>query len=140
MKILVPVDGSPYTKHMLAYLAAHEEWSEAGHEFTVLHCPAPMPPRAAAVIPREQVLAYYAGETERVFKPIRSFFRQRGMPAEFVSKSGEAWQRIVEVATKGRFGMVMMGSHGHGPIGALVTGSVTARVLAHSKVPVLIIR
>jgi hypothetical protein len=26
MKILVAVDGSPFTKRMLAYLAAHDEW------------------------------------------------------------------------------------------------------------------
>ena len=26
MKILVAADGSPYTKRMLAYVAAHDEW------------------------------------------------------------------------------------------------------------------
>ena len=32
MKILAAVDGSPYTKRMLAYLAAHDEWLGAQHE------------------------------------------------------------------------------------------------------------
>jgi hypothetical protein len=48
MKILVAVDGSSYTKRMLAYLAAHDEWLGEQHEYTVLHVVMAVPPRAAA--------------------------------------------------------------------------------------------
>jgi hypothetical protein len=34
MKILIAADGSPYTKRMLAYLAAHDEW--LGHSTPTL--------------------------------------------------------------------------------------------------------
>ena len=37
MKILVAVDGSPFTKRMLAYLAAHDEWLGAHHQYTVFN-------------------------------------------------------------------------------------------------------
>ena len=37
MKILVAVDGSDYTKRMLAYLAAHDEWLGDHHEYTLVH-------------------------------------------------------------------------------------------------------
>ena len=37
MKILVAADGSPFTKRMLAYLAAHDEWLGAHHEYTLLN-------------------------------------------------------------------------------------------------------
>jgi len=33
-----------------------------------------------------------------------------------------------------------MASHGHGGITATILGSQTSRVLAHSKIPVLVIR
>ena len=33
-----------------------------------------------------------------------------------------------------------MGSHGHGALSSLVMGSVTTKVLAHCKVPVLLVR
>jgi len=36
--------------------------------------------------------------------------------------------------------LVMMGSHGHGALANLVTGSVATKVLALSKVPVLLVR
>ena len=37
MKILLAVDGSKYTKRMLAYVAAHDEWLGPGHEYTVFN-------------------------------------------------------------------------------------------------------
>ena len=39
MKILIAVDGSDYTKRMLAYLATHDEWFGAKHSYTVVHYP-----------------------------------------------------------------------------------------------------
>jgi nucleotide-binding universal stress UspA family protein len=33
-----------------------------------------------------------------------------------------------------------MGSHGHGSLGNLVMGSVATKVMAHTKVPVLLVR
>lgn len=37
MKILLAVAGSRFTKRMLAYVAAHDEWLGAKHAYTVLH-------------------------------------------------------------------------------------------------------
>ena len=50
MKILVAVDGSPFTRRMLAYLAAHDEWLGDAHQYTLLHVTPAVPPRAAAVL------------------------------------------------------------------------------------------
>ena len=47
MKILVAVDGSEYTKRMLGYLAAHDEWLGSSQVLTVLHVASAVPPRAA---------------------------------------------------------------------------------------------
>ena len=41
MKILVPVDGSPFTKRMLAYLAAHDEWLGGAHPVSYTHLTLP---------------------------------------------------------------------------------------------------
>ena len=40
MKILLAVDGSSYSKKMLAYLAAHEALLSGDHDYTVIHRPA----------------------------------------------------------------------------------------------------
>jgi nucleotide-binding universal stress UspA family protein len=140
MRILLSVDGSPFTKRMLAYVAAHDEWLGAKHEYTVLHVVPKMHPRAAAVTPREVVQRYYQDEGERVLKPMRASFKKQSLAAEFVSRPGEPAQTISQQAQTGRYDMLVMGSHGHGNLGNLVLGSVATKVLAGSKLPVLLIR
>jgi nucleotide-binding universal stress UspA family protein len=140
MKILVAVDGSPYTKRMLAYLAAHDEWLGAHHEYTVVHSVPAVPPRAAAVLDKSVLKAHYEDEAEKVFKPIRQFFTKQGISATFVSKAGPAAEHISSVADKGKFDLLMMGSHGHGTLTNLVMGSVATKVLAGCSVPLLLVR
>lgn len=141
MKILVAADGSPYTKRMLAYLAAHDEWLGGAHSYTVLHSVPAVPPRAAAVIDKDTLKAYYDDEGEKVLKPIRSYFaKKRDLKVAFVIKSGAAADNIVAIADKGGYDLIIMGSHGHGTLGNLVMGSVATKVLAHSRVPVLLVR
>lgn len=140
MKILIAVDGSAYTKRMLAYLAAHDEWFGSAHQYVVMTVSPPVPPRAAAVLDKELLKGYYAEETERVFKPIRSFFKKQNIQAEFAAKVGHAAETIAKTAEAGDFDLVMMGSHGNGTLSSLVMGSVTTKVLAQCKTPVLLIR
>ena len=140
MKILVAVDGSPYTKRMLAYLAAHDEWLGAQHEYTLLHAVPAVPPRAAAVLDKSMLKSYYDEGTEKVFKPIRSFFSKQGLSARFVSKVGPAAEAISDAAKNGGYDLIMLGSHGHGTLGNLVMGSVATKVLANCSTPALLIR
>jgi nucleotide-binding universal stress UspA family protein len=140
MKILVAVDGSPYTKRMLAYLAAHDEWLGAHHEYTLLHAVSPVPARASGVLDKSVLQAYYDETAQKVFKPIRSFFSKQGLKAQFVAKVGPAADMIADAARKGRFDLMILGSHGHGTVANLVMGSVTTKVLARCDTPALLVR
>lgn len=140
MKILVAVDGSPYTKRMLAYLAAHDEWLGSHHEYTVVHAVPAVPPRAAAVLAKETLKSYYDEGADKVFKPIRTFFTKQGLKAQFVSKVGPPAEVIADAAKKARYDLLVMGSHGHGALTNLVMGSVATKVLAHCDTPVLLVR
>ena len=75
-----------------------------------------------------------------MFTPIRSFFKKQGIEAEFVGKVGHAPEVIAKMADGQDFDLLMMGSHGHGTLGNLVMGSVTTKVLASCKTPVLLVR
>jgi nucleotide-binding universal stress UspA family protein len=138
MKVLLAVDGSKFTKRMLAYVAAHDAW--LGHQYTVLTVHPALPARAAAALAKKVVQDHYGQETEKVFKPIRASLAKRGIDAEYVLKVGDAGEEIAALARKGRFDLVVMGSHGHRALARLVLGSVTSRVLACCEVPLLIVR
>jgi nucleotide-binding universal stress UspA family protein len=140
MNILVAADGSKYTKRMLAYLVAHDEWLGASQHYTVLTVVGAIPPRAAAALSKKIVQDHYAEEAEKVLKPIRTFFDKQGIGAEFVYRVGGPGEQIAAYAGKGGFDLLMMGSHGHGELVRLVMGSVASRVLASSEVPLLLVR
>ncbi len=140
MDILIAADGSPYTKRMLGYLAAHDEWLGPRHNYTVTTVVAALPARAAAVLDRAAVKGYYEDEAEKVFKPIRAFFARQGIVASFVGKVGPAAELIARQAEAGKFDLLMMGSHGHGKLANLVMGSVATQVLARCKTPLLLVR
>ena len=140
MKILVAADGSAYTKRMLAYLAAHDEWLGDHHAYTVVTVVPPVPARAALRLSKDIIAAYYSEDAERVFKPMRTFFDRQGLKAEFIAKHGLAAEVIAALAVKGKFDLIVLGSHGHGALGNLVLGSVATKVVAHCKVPVLLLR
>ena len=140
MKILAAVDGSSYTKRMLAYLAAHDEWLGDAHQYTLLHAVAPLPARMAAAVDRDTVQAWHDESAEKVFKPLRTFFKKQGLNVSFVSKVGEPADVIAKLAKQGHFDLVMLGSHGHGALMNLVTGSVATKVMAACDKPLLLIR
>ena len=140
MKILLAVDGSPHTKRTLAHLAAHDEWWGSMHQYTVVHVTPSMGARVAAFMDRAALKAFYAGEAEKIFKPIRAFLTRHGIEATYTARIGAPADEISDLANKGKFDLVMIGSHGHNALAGLVLGSVTTRVLASTKVPVLIVR
>lgn len=141
MKVLLAVDGSPYTKKMLAWLAANDWFSPAaGHQFTVHHAVAPLPHRAAAAAGPDLAHAYYEDDAAAVLRPIRAFLDEHHVAAEYLHRVGHAGELVARAAEDGKHDLVVMGSHGHGALAGLVLGSVTTQVLARSKVPVLVIR
>ncbi|MBK6865119.1 MAG: universal stress protein [Ideonella sp.] len=140
MKILIAADGSPYSKRMLAYLAAHDEWLGASHQYTVLTVVMGVPSRAAAVLDKATLKSYYDEEAEKVLKPIRAFFERQGIRATYLAKVGHAADVIAAQAEAGRYDLLLMGSHGHGNLANLVMGSVAARVMASCKTPLLLVR
>jgi nucleotide-binding universal stress UspA family protein len=140
MKILLAVDGSAYSKKMLAYLTTHESLFGANHEYTVFTAQPALPPRARAAVGKEIVDKYYAEECEKVLAPVTKFLLRHGINAKTTFKVGPAAEGIAKLAEQGKFDLLVMGSHGHGGLMKLVMGSVATQVLAHCKVPVLLVR
>lgn len=54
--------------------------------------------------------------------------------------AAEPWRAIIEKATELGCDVIVMASHGRGPLKALLLGSDTIDVLSHCKLPVLVVR
>ena len=140
MKILLAVDGSTYTRRALAYIAAHDEWLGKGHEYHVLHAVPAVPQRAASLVAPDVVRGVHEDDAETVLRPIRAFFAQQKIDATFRWEVGHAARIVAKEAERGRYDLVIMGSHGHGELVNVVLGSTATQVLARCKTPVLLLR
>ncbi len=140
MKILLAVDGSAYTKKMLAYLANHDELFGGGNDFTAITVQSPLPPRARAAVGADVANQYYEEEATKVTSTVAKFLKRHGIEPKLLHKVGPAGDTIAKTATSGKYDLVIMGSHGHSALGNLVLGSVASKVLAQCQVPVLIVR
>lgn len=140
MKILLAVDGSEYTKRMLAYLAAHPELLVGPADFTALTVNWPVTPGARAHLPAQFVNDYYNQNATEVLEPVVAFAKQKNWTLTTLSKIGNPGEVLAETANEGKYDLVIMGSHGRSAVMSMVLGSVVTHVLARSKAPLLIIR
>ena len=140
MKIMLAVDGSKFSKRMLAYVTAHDEWLGTRHQYTVFTGVLAVPHAASAFVDAEMVRKFYDDDAEAVFKPIRSFLAKQGLNTNFVYKIGHPAALIAKAADQGKFDLLIMGSHGRSNLGNVVLGSVATRVIAACSTPVLLVR
>ncbi len=64
-----------------------------------------------------------------------------GVPfAAVVTKAATAYEGIVDAAKKQKCDVIFMASHGRSGLSKLMMGSVTQKVLAHSRIPVVVYR
>jgi nucleotide-binding universal stress UspA family protein len=89
---------------------------------------------------KEVIEEYYQEEFNKVLAPVTEFLAKHGVNIQGVGKVGPAGETIAKLADEGQFDLLVMGTHGHGALGKLVMGSVSTQVLAHSTIPVLLVR
>jgi nucleotide-binding universal stress UspA family protein len=66
---------------------------------------------------------------------------QAGLDATAIHMEDDVpYQAIIRTAESRRCDLIIMASHGRGGVSALLLGSETMKVLAHSKIPVLVVR
>ena len=126
MRILLAVDGSPYSRKMLVYVASNEKWFRPEYTYILLHVVSGPAAKAAA--------------TGILNDAARYLQEQSGFDTLQVEREGKAAVVIPEFARRQHCNLIVMGSHGYGSLGSLVLGSVTQGVLTTSHVPVLVVR
>jgi nucleotide-binding universal stress UspA family protein len=141
MKILLAVDGSSYSIKAVNYIASHLNWFQGDRELHLLHAETPIPlGHARAAVGSEVLENYYKEEAAAALAPAEKLLHENQIPYQATYKVGDVAEEIKAYAEKHNIDMIVMGSHGHGALKKLVLGSVTTKVLAITKVPVLIVR
>ena len=75
------------------------------------------------------------------FAPVKKAAEAAGVRCECVHVTGSyPYEEVVKAAKKHRCDLICMASHGRRGISRLILGSETSKVLAHSVVPVLVVK
>ncbi len=141
MKIILAVDGSAYTTKAIDYVAANRGMFVDGQDLILVHvCPG-IPGHVARHVSKDVVQDYYTEEQTKVIEPLKTQLADRGIANYKVdARHGHAAEEIIESATHNGAGLIVMGTHGHGLFGRALMGSVATKVVAESKVSVLLVK
>ncbi len=140
--ILLPVDGSPTAARAVeTALAIAEAFKSA---VTLIYV---IDPYAFTGIGTDlsygqaEYLSAATAEGNESLKQARQVFEARGIEASSAVVEGHAvYRAILDAAVAANADLVVMGSHGRHGLEKLILGSVTAQVLAHAHLPVLVVR
>jgi nucleotide-binding universal stress UspA family protein len=142
-KLLVPLDGSTFGEWALP--AALGIARRAGAQLELVTVDVPPPPlisdagllrydSAWASAARDRALAYLEAVAERISRAAGPTV------ARTVRSGGKVAELLVEHAARVGADLVVMSTHGHGPLKRAWLGSVADAVARHSPVPVLLVR
>ena len=146
--ILIPTDGSELAEHAVTngLLLA----KSVGAKVTVIIVEDPfdwlsVPETRAS---QRQVLDALAKHNEQVKKHAASVLgraadvaKQAGVPCDTMQvENARPYQAIIAAASDRGCDLIAMASHGRGGLSAVMLGSVTNKVLRHTKIPVLVYR
>ncbi|OLN33141.1 universal stress protein [Desulfosporosinus metallidurans] len=139
-KILVPTDASEYSRRALKTALELARTFHAEVELLfVTYIPEAYWGYAAAssfVVPPEQI--EQGGEL--ALEASLEGMDVTDVPLKKKKMQGHPASMILEETVKENIDLVIMGSHGYGPIAGSVLGSVSQRVLQRAECPVLIVK
>ncbi len=144
-KILITTDGSAVSSKTACAGVAFAE--QLGAEVLALFvAPEYQYPIYVEIIPpsypsEEEYRAAMRRAGEEHVKDIRASSARRGLRFDAMTAFAESPAlKIVDVAASSGCDLIFMGSHGRSGWGQLLLGSVTNKVLSHSRIPVLVHR
>ena len=89
----------------------------------------------------EEVAQRFKELAETYLAVIENRAKEAGVACDIVYERNDSpYEAIIQLAAKKGCDLIMMASHGRRGAGALLIGSETQKVLAHSKIPVLVYR
>ncbi len=141
MKILLAADGSPYTQAAARYLREHIREVPAPREVHVLHVQPPLPYAgpAKAALGTDTVERLRREEAEVALAVAKRELQDVEAEVVFSHTGGPIGERIAEYIATHRIDLVMIGSHGFGPVASLTLGSVAQECIRRLPVPILVI-
>lgn len=140
MRILVPVDNSSHSRHVINFLAHRETLLGDKPEIELVNVQYSVPEKVIELFNMTSVRTYYLEEGKKVFEALRRDVDIDKLHAVEKVLYGETGRTIAQEANETEADLIVMGQRGLNPMKSLFLGSVSNSVLANTKVPMLLLR
>lgn len=140
MRILLPIDGSTYSKAALAFIASRSTLIESQPDVELLNVQYPVSTRVVRGAGKALVQQHHESESNKVIKPALANLKRAGLRAHSRATVGSPGAEVGRIAAEDAADLIVMGSHGHTGFKSLLFGSVTQAVLASCNRPLLVLR
>lgn len=140
MRILMPIDGSSFSKAAVAFVASRATLVKNRPDIELLNVQSPVPSRAARALGQEIVLSYYESEANKVLKPALATLKRADLKASTRCVVGTVGRELASIVAADAADLIVMGSHGHTGLKKLLFGSVASTVLASCATPLVVLR
>jgi nucleotide-binding universal stress UspA family protein len=143
--LLVATDGSKLSGKAVAHAIALAKPLKSKITAFYAAPEAPLPVYAEGVVfqpmSRREYMAAMDKEAGRILDPVVARAKAAGIACGAAhAVAASPWEAILAAAKKARCDAIVMASHGRRGVSAFLLGSETQKVLAHSKLPVIVVR
>jgi nucleotide-binding universal stress UspA family protein len=145
--ILLPTDGSSLSEKgvkrgilFAKRIKARVTTIHVVPEFRSLADEALLPTSSAANL-RERFIQEAQKRGERIVERVAKWAKASGVRCKcIIVPRGLPYEHIIDTARREKCDLIFMSSHGRRGLSSVLLGSETAKVLTHSKIPVLVVR
>ena len=143
--VLIPVDDSSYSRSVVEAIARNE-WSKGANFLilTVVRSWVHFIPRLSSMLDGdiESVDRISVENAELTVSELLSILKKSGIPGSVRSRieKGDPREVILRVSAEWPADLIVIGSHGRGPVSSMFLGSVSESVAFHCSCPIQIIK
>lgn len=141
-RVLIPIDGSECSLRALKLvIAKRSHYAQPDQiEIHLVNVQAPFTRDVSRFSNHEQMLAFHHDESKKVMEEACKLLDAAGAKYICHAEVGEVAECITDLSDALHCDQIVMGTHGHGAIMELLTGSVTLTVVNLSKIPILLVK
>jgi nucleotide-binding universal stress UspA family protein len=141
-KVLIPIDGSDCALRAVALVIAKR--SRHAHpedvEIHLVNVQVPFSHDIHRFISAEQIADFHRGESDKAMSEACALLDAAEARYTCHHKIGNIAEEISDLADRLNCSEIVMGTHGRGALGELLTGSITLKVIRLCKMPILLVK